>query len=93
MGLCWWFPDRGRELSGAGCGLVGRGWSGRSPGLGGIEERLRGGADIFRPLPGSVLSMSRSAAAAAVASAIRLVPLVAESLVTGQKPQPLSHMF
>ena len=34
--------------------------------------------------------MSRSAAAASV---FRLVPLVCESLVDGQKPHPLSHVF
>ena len=43
--------------------------------------------DIFLPLHGSVLSMSRSAAAA---SALRLVRVVSESLVPGLKPQPLS---
>lgn len=49
-----------------------------------------GGGDIFRPLHGSVLSMSRSAAAAA---AFRRVPLVGESPDSGQKPQPPSHML
>lgn len=44
---------------------------------------------IFRPLHGSALSVSQSAAAAA----FRLVPLVGESAVSGQKPQPLPHML
>lgn len=71
----------------AACGRVCGGLGCRSPGLGEYEGTW--GRDIFRPLHGSVLSMSRSAATAAS----RLVPLVGESPVSGQKPQPLSHMF
>lgn len=87
--MCRWFPGRGCKLiwlvvdwsaaGGAADHLVwGGGWNTRGS---------RG--DIFHPLHGSVLSMSRSAASAA----FRLVGLVGESLVSGQKPQPLSHML
>lgn len=83
--MCWWFPDWVRELSWL---LLVRGRSNTSPGLGGMWRSGGARGAIFRPLHGSVLSVSRS-----VAAASRLVPVAGKGPVGGQKPQPLSHMF
>lgn len=81
--MCWWFPDRGRELS----WLVVDGSA-----EGGAADHLAWGNMRGGHCPPTAWKCFVSVTPAA-AAAFRVVPVLGESPVSGQKPQPLSHML